>query len=191
MKRGKTTTPLAEAQATHIALLRGLGGKNTLPMKGLIELLEGLGLCNARTYIQSGNAVFRFGNAGDAGLAEGISRAIEKRYGFAPRVILRSPAELDAAIAANPFPEAEPEPKTLHLFFLAQVPDNPDLARLERLRQPNERYHLADTTFYFHAPDGVGRSRVFAVIEKALGVAATARNWRTVCALKVLADQYA
>ncbi len=187
-----TTKPPARAGAptTRIALLRGLGGKYTLPMKGLVELLEGLGLCNVRTYIQSGNAVFQSHGGGNAGLAEAISGAVEKRYGFAPRVIIRSPTDLEAAMTANPFPEAEPEPKSLHLFFLDQVPDHPDLDRLDRLRQANERYHLAGKTFYFHAPDGVGRSRAFAVIEKALGVTATARNWRTVCAVKALADRY-
>lgn len=44
---------------TYIALLRGIGGKHTLPMKGLVELLEGMALSKVRTYIQSGNAIFQ------------------------------------------------------------------------------------------------------------------------------------
>jgi len=34
--------------------------------------------------------------------------------------------------------------------------------------------------FYLHAPDGIGRSKLAARIERLLGVDATARNWRTV-----------
>jgi uncharacterized protein (DUF1697 family) len=43
-----------------IALFRGInvGGNNILPMAELRQELESLGLCNVRTYIQSGNVVF-------------------------------------------------------------------------------------------------------------------------------------
>ncbi len=45
---------------TYIALFRGInvGGKNTLPMRELVAVLEDLGARNVKTYIQSGNAVF-------------------------------------------------------------------------------------------------------------------------------------
>lgn len=46
---------------TYIALLRGInvGGNNKLAMRELVSLLEGLGLRNVKTYIQSGNIVFQ------------------------------------------------------------------------------------------------------------------------------------
>ncbi|HXP90937.1 MAG TPA: DUF1697 domain-containing protein, partial [Fibrobacteria bacterium] len=46
---------------TWIVLLRGVnvGGNNKLPMKALAAVLEGIGLVDVRTYIQSGNVVFR------------------------------------------------------------------------------------------------------------------------------------
>ena len=46
---------------TWIALLRGVnvGGTNKLPMKELASELEAIGFENVRTYIQSGNVVFR------------------------------------------------------------------------------------------------------------------------------------
>jgi uncharacterized protein (DUF1697 family) len=39
---------------------------------------------------------------------------------------------------------------------------------------------MSTWVFDLHAPDGVGRSKLAARVEKALGVAVTARNWRTV-----------
>jgi len=41
---------------TYIALFRGInvGGKNILPMKNLVNLLEDIGAKKVRTYIQSG-----------------------------------------------------------------------------------------------------------------------------------------
>jgi uncharacterized protein (DUF1697 family) len=48
---------------TWIALLRGInvGGRNVLKMKGLAALLDGIGCVGTRTYLQSGNAVFKRG----------------------------------------------------------------------------------------------------------------------------------
>lgn len=174
---------------TYIALLRGLGGKNTLPMKGLVQLLGGMGLNNVRTYIQSGNAVFRSEEMGPPELSERIKAEIENTYGFAPHVIVLTPDELDEAVASNPYPEAESDPKTLHLTFLASAPGSPDLASLERIRKDSERFTLKGKVFYFHAPEGVGRSKLFARIEKSLGVPGTARNWRSVCKIQEMADQ--
>jgi uncharacterized protein (DUF1697 family) len=176
---------------TYIALLRGIGGNYTFPMKGLVELLEGMGLSDVKTYIQTGNAIFRSKEMGPSELSERISAGIEDRYGFAPHVIILTPEELREAVASNPYPEATSEPRTLHLTFLASTPEDPDLAALERLRKDNERFTLEGRTFYFHAPDGVGRSKLFARIERSLGVPATARNWRTVSRLAEMVDQEA
>lgn len=174
---------------TYIALLRGIGGKYTLPMKELVRLLERMGLANVKTYIQSGNAVFQARKPAPAGLSGRISAAIDRGYGFAPQVILLKLPEFRKAAASNPYPEAESQPKSLHLFFLAAVPKRPDLAALDRLRTASERFTLKGKVFYLHAPDGVGRSKLFARIEKSLGVPATARNWRSVCNIKAMAEE--
>lgn len=167
----------------YIALFRGInvGGNNILPMKELIALLEELGAYGVKTYIQSGNAVFQHKAESASQLSSKISAAIKESHGFEPQVLLFDSAEMEKVIAANPFPKAESEPKTLHLYFLASTPQNPDLQTLAGIKQVNEQFKLIDKVFYLHAPDGIGRSKLAARVEKALGVAATARNWRTVC----------
>lgn len=167
---------------TWIALLRGInvGGKNILPMKELVQDLESLDLRDIQTYIQSGNVVFRSLSDVSPTLGAQIATRIEDRHGFRPRVLILSADQLKSAIDSNPYPEAEAEPKTLHLFFLGSVPAAPDIEALAEARSPSERFHLTDRVFYLHAPEGIGRSKVVARAEKLLGVAATARNWRTV-----------
>jgi uncharacterized protein (DUF1697 family) len=174
-----------------IALLRGInvGGNNPLPMKSLVAILEALGAKNARTYIQSGNAVFQSAEKNAATLAARLSAEIKRLHGFEPRVLLLSAEALRTAIAANPFPEGEAEGKTLHLGFLAEAPAAPDLEKLERLRLPSERYELVGKVFYLHAPEGIGRSKMAASIEKCLGVPMTDRNWNTVMKLNEMIDQ--
>lgn len=170
---------------TIIALLRGInvGGHGKLPMKELKALLEGMGLADVQTYIQSGNVVFQSGRTDLPALAEEISAAIGQSHGFAPQVMLLGLAELVTAVSNNPYPATDEQHKALHFYFLASAPPDPDLAMLEALKADTEQFTLIDAVFYLHAPDGIGRSKLAVKVERALGVAATARNWRTVSTL--------
>ena len=167
---------------SFVCLLRGInvGGKNLLPMKQLVALLEELGCRDVKTYIQSGNAVFWSGENDATCLADTISGEIQSKFEFHPQIILLTLADLEKAIAANPFPEALDEPKTLHLFFLAARPDDPDLNGLEDARADSERFELQKGVFYLHAPKGIGRSKLTAKAEKFIGVPMTGRNWRSI-----------
>ena len=102
-------------------------------------------------------------------------------------MLLLDAAELQQAIAGNPYPEAVAVPKSLHVFFLADAPQHPDLKSLEAVKTDSERFKLMGKVFYLHTPEGVGGSKLAARIEKSLGVAATARNWNTVCKLAEMA----
>jgi uncharacterized protein (DUF1697 family) len=175
----------------YIALFRGInvGGKNSLPMVELVGILEGLGCQSVKTYIQSGNVVFKSNENNASGLADSISTEIKKRRGFAPFVLLLSLGEFEKILANNPFPEAEDDPKTLHVGFLASVPRQPNLRSLESLRAKSERFRLIGEAFYLHAPDGVGRSKLAANTERMLGVAMTDRNWKTASKILELAQE--
>lgn len=172
---------------TYIALLRGInvGGHNKLPMKELRQLLEDTGFGNVKTYIQTGNIAFK-SEKNTAELAEIIQTAIENSYSFAPHVLVLGVGDFEKAMTSNPFAEAESEPKTLHLYFLDAEPQNPDLNLLEEIKKGSEQFMLKGRVFYLHAPEGVGRSKLAARAEKALGVAATARNWRTVSKIMIM-----
>jgi uncharacterized protein (DUF1697 family) len=174
-----------------VALLRGInvGGRNTLPMRELVSILEASGARNVETYVQSGNAVFEFGGRSVSGLAKKLTAAIEEHRGFEPYVLLLDRNELESAAANNPFPEAESDPAHLHLGFLAGAPRRPDLNKLDELKKTSERYRLIRSVFYLHAPEGIGRSKLAASSERLLGVTMTVRNWRTVCRLRDLADR--
>ncbi|WP_428607611.1 DUF1697 domain-containing protein [Sedimenticola sp.] len=174
---------------TYILLLRGInvGGRNSLPMRELVDLLEALECRNVKTYIQSGNVVFQSGK-GAPSLAKQISADVKKRCGFEPHTLLLHFQEFEGAIAANPFREAESDPKDLHFGFLASVPPNPDLRKLDALKAKSERFQLIDKVFYLYAPDGVGRSKLAASSERLLGVTMTDRNWRTVCKIRDMAE---
>jgi uncharacterized protein (DUF1697 family) len=85
-----------------------------------------------------------------------------------------------AAIESNPFPQAVADPKTLHFFFLSEPASEPDTEALDKAKTSTEQYKLTDGVFYLYAPHGIARSKLAANAEKHLGVATTARNYRTV-----------
>jgi len=174
--------------ATWIALLRGInvGGRNRLPMKGLIRLFEAEGCEQVRTYIQSGNVVFNALIRSVDQFADTIGRAIETEYGFRPEIRLITAEALRAAIASNPYPQAAADPKSLHLSFLEDAPRRTHVSDASRLLAESESLTVIGSCLYLHAPDGVARSKFAQGVDRALHMSTTARNWRTVTKLAEL-----
>lgn len=178
----------------YIAFLRGInvGGSGMLRMKDLVSLLEELGFRSIKTYIQSGNAVFRYDAGAQASFLSGrISAGIKDRFGFEPQVLVMTLEELRQAAESNPFPGVQREPKTLHVGFLETAPTDPDLEAMAHLKTTGERFVLLERTFYLHAPGGVGKSKLAAKAERLLGVPMTLRNWRTLSKVIELAESIA
>lgn len=165
----------------YVTLLRGInvGGNNVLPMQDFRDLLASLECEDVATYIQSGNAVFRHAS-GAEDLSGTISTAIANQYGFRPDVMVLPASNFSRIVAANPFPAEAAEPKCLHVWFLLEAASQVNTARIEKMLCNGEKYSIGDSAFYLYAPNGVGRSKLAANVEKCLGVQATARNWRTV-----------
>lgn len=172
-----------------LLLFRGInvGGNNIVPMKKLTDVLISMGCAEVKTYIQTGNVLIEHSESDNTKLSVNIAEQLEKHFGFKPQVLVLSLSEFTQAARHNPFPNAELEPKSLHLFFLSQAVQSVDLNDLFLLKKPNESFELVDQVFYLHAPEGIGRSKLAAKVEKHLGVPTTARNWNTVKKLLGLA----
>lgn len=168
----------------RILLLRGVNvGGVTLPMAGFRAMLADLGMKNVRTHIQSGNAVFDDPQRDDP--AARIAAALQTRFGLRPELFLYSPARFAAICAQNPFlAEAEADGARVHALFLARPAPLPDEAAA---LATTERLHLTEDALFLHAPDGIGRSKLFERLPRLLPVPQTARNWNTVRAILALA----
>lgn len=149
-------------------------------MADLRALLSELGLLQVKTYIQSGNIIFRTTDSATQDWDSLIARAIEDKFGFNAAVMTFAAEDFQRMADANPYPEAVSAPKSLHFYFLRRPAEQADITGLDKLKAEDESYTLTDEVFYLHAPSGVGRSKLAAKAEKLLGVEATARNWRTV-----------
>lgn len=172
---------------TWIVLLRGInvGGKHVVPMKRLRELLEEAGFSDVRTYIQSGNCVFGSDLPERDRVADMVSGAIEAEFGFRPSAFALTLKELDAAIAANPFPADAG--KALHLMFLDGSPADADLDGLRAIAPGNEAAEIRGDVVYVHTPDGFGRSMMAQKLSRFVKADMTARNLNTVLKLAEMA----
>ncbi len=175
-----------------ISMLRAvnLGSHNRISMESLRALYASLGFEDARTYIQSGNVVFRTTERNVSAAAKRIEDAMEKTFGFCSAVIVRSSSDLRKVIAANPFANRpEVEPNRLLVLFLAADPEKKDLRRIAGLEGPEELYS-AGREVYIYFPNGMARPKISqALVEKALNTPGTGRNWNTVKKLLEMAEQ--
>ncbi|WP_199610083.1 DUF1697 domain-containing protein [Flocculibacter collagenilyticus] len=167
---------------TYILLLRAInvGGKNLLPMKELVPLLETLGYHHIQTYIQTGNVVFQ---SEQLPCTDTIQKSIEQQFSFKPSLMILTLDAFNEALANNPFKQREG--KLVHYYFCQPQPSL-DLDKINQLKTPTELYAYHNHVFYLYAPDGIGRSKLVANIEKCLGVDATGRNLNTVNKLQTM-----
>lgn len=150
-------------------------------MADLRELVESLGHTQVRSYIQSGNLIFE---AARRPSPAGLQAAIAERLGVDVEVVLRSPAELHAAMRADPFPDADRS--TVHIGFMAAQPA-PGLAEsVDRARFLPDEFAIVRTELYLHLPNGQARTKLPPHLARHLRVATTIRNWNTVSKLTEL-----
>ncbi|WP_217142128.1 DUF1697 domain-containing protein [Streptomyces sp. AC627_RSS907] len=174
--------------ARYAALLRGInvGGAKKVPMADLRALLEGLGHDAVATYLQSGQAVFTTDHGDEDALAAELTRAVEKRFGFAVDVIVRDHAYLRAVAEACPFPAADLEARQLHVTYFSAPVDAERFSAIDRPAFLPEDFRLGDRALYLYAPHGLGRSKLAQALagrRVTKGLTATTRNWNTVAKL--------
>lgn len=165
-----------------VALLRGVnvGGGNKVPMAQLRDLATGLGWQGVRTYIASGNLVFRADGTADD-LAAMLRTGMAAQMGVSVPILLLPGADIQAALAACPF---QPDKGShVHVFFLFGPPTL-DTALRDALIAPTETLIVEDSRVWLHAPEGIGRSKLAEKLHKVItGTNMTARNLSTLRAL--------
>ena len=176
----------------HVALLRGInvGGKNMLPMKELIKIFEAAGCSGVTTYINSGNIAFSATAAVLKTLSARVAADVAMQFGFKIPVVLRGRAELARAIAANPFPDAVAQPKTLSVLFLADMPSVEGLSKLDPNRSPGDQYQVIGREVFCYTPTGQADTKLTnAYFDSKLGTVSTGRNWNTVLKLYAMTGE--
>ena len=143
------------------------------------------GCQDVRTYIQSGNVLFRTGPTAAEDIPSRISASILDRFGYRVPVVTRTAQELEEIVQRNPFLQAGAETDKLHVAFLAEQPDDAQVDALDPNRSPGDEFTVLGREIYLHCPNGLARTKLTnSYFDSKLSTISTMRNWKTV--LKIL-----
>ena len=163
----------------YVALLRGVNlGKRQLKMADLKRIGTELGLSDAKTYIASGNLLFR-SDKGEAALKTALETALHDHMSAKIGVMIRSAKELAAVTKANPY-AGEPGNRVATIFLDERAPAG---ALNDAKNVADERMALGVREIYVHYPSGQGQSK----LRIPAAADGTARNMNTVAKLAEMA----
>ena len=175
---------------TFVALLRGINvsGRNAIRMADLQQSLASLNFDDVRTYLQSGNVVFTASRTDADKLATVIRDRIAGDLRHHLNVLVMPAKELDTIASSNPlWPRPGAGETLFHATFLFQPVSQNVFRKLELPARAGEQAVLVGQVILLFCPYGYGKTKLNnGFFEKAFGVPATTRNWRTVLALRDL-----
>jgi uncharacterized protein (DUF1697 family) len=176
-------------------MLRGIniGPHKRMKMEKLRASCEALGFEEVKTYIQSGNIVFRAGKMRPEALSKKLEEKIVRDFGFSSDVIIRSKPELEQIVTGNPLlRERALDQSKLHVGFAREAASPASLRKLESLTLEPDKIRHAGQEIYFYFPNGVSGSSLWKhPLDRVLEVPITMRNWRTVITLSKMAAECA
>lgn len=166
----------------QVALLRGVnvGGRKVV-MSELRAACEKAGFTSVATLIASGNLVLGSKFKGSR-LGNLLEVVIKNELGLDTEVFVRTGAELDAIIAANPFKAfAKTQPNFTLVDFMRAPASAAEMAAMEKTSLRGEIVKQGKGCLYVCHPEGQGVSKL------KLPKLGTARNWNTVTKLAAMA----
>jgi uncharacterized protein (DUF1697 family) len=168
-------------------MLRGInvGAHKRIKMDKLRQSFEALRFEQVKTFIQSGNVVFKTGKLSTTTLSKRIEERILDDFGFAVSVITRTVDEMIGTIANNPFvKDRSIDQEKLHVMFLSAVPTPAALKTLDALTAAPDQFRCLGKDIYLYLPNGTVESKLMkSPLGRVLSVATTTRNWKTVNSL--------
>lgn len=174
----------------HVALLRGInvGRAKRIAMADLRALVEGLGYRDVGTLLNSGNVVFTVPGARKGDHAARIEKAMTAKLGVSARVTVLTAAELAAIADENPLLEHATDDSRLLVHVLREASDRSRLVALTKQDWSPDRLAVGKRAAYVWCARGILESKLTETMGRALGDAATSRNWATMVKLKALAE---
>lgn len=166
----------------YVAFLRAINvGGHVVKMDRLRALFEGMKLANVETFIASGNVLFDSSSTDVAALEARIEKHLAKALGYEVATFLRTPEELAAIVAHEPFPGVSVDGCTLSIAFLKEPAGRGVAEQLRLLRTDADELHLRGRELYWLCRTRTSDSTIWRrPLEKVIAMPATVRNATTV-----------
>lgn len=174
----------------HIALLRGInvGKAKRIAMADLRALMESLGFAGVRTLLNSGNVVFDARSGTPAAHARQLRAAILERTGIDCEVIVKTAADIAAALAEHPLRHHADDASKLLVMFTQDATSLDALKPLAAQDWAPEAFAVGEQAAWLWCANGVIESRIGKAVGKLLEQRGTARNWATLEKLHAMAQ---
>ena len=171
----------------YVAFLRGInvGGHKKIKMADLRIIFERLGHNDVKTYIQSGNVIFKSDVDDRSNLEKRISEAIKINYGFEVPVLVKTRTELNNILKNNPYSDPEElAANKIYFVLLKDIPAKEDIETTSTIIFDNESFRITAACVYLRYALGAGKAKCTSnFFETKLKVISTSRNYRTMTKL--------
>lgn len=174
---------MAASPSVFVVLLRAIGPL-THKIMSMAQWRDGAaaaGFISPRTFLATGNMILEA--HGDASDVTKKMNGLVAELGLGPSnvAVVRTPAQLRALVAANPFPDASADrPSQMGVYFFKAA--TPDFAWLTAY-DGSERFAIVEGHLIVDYSGSIPQSRKLpGLIERRSGVT-TARNWNTLSKL--------
>lgn len=168
---------------TYVALLRGInvGGKNKIKMADLKACMEALGFEDVRTYIQSGNVIFRTTEREQAVLTGQIEDALAETFGYQLPVVVRSEDEMKEIVAGAPADfGSDPDGYRYDVIFLKEPLTAAEALPVVTTKEGVDRAIGGNGVLYFsRLISRATQSRLGRIAATPIYPQITIRNWNT------------
>lgn len=159
-------------------------------MSALVKIFAAAGCENVRTFIQSGNVLFRANGRLRQKLPLTIQSAIRSEFGFESPLVIRSATELSSVVARNPFLESGYDSDRILVLFLSEEPEPDRVLALDPQRSPPDLFIVSGKEIFTYYANGLLKTKLTnAYFDSKLKVWSTGRNWRTVTTLAKMAAE--
>lgn len=174
---------------TYLAFLRGInvGGNNKVSMAELKQVFEDLGFSDVRTYINSGNVIFKLEETDEIKMTAQIEKGISAHFGFEVPVVIRSKEELDRVADAIPKEWTnDHEQRTDVLFLWDDVDHKEAVKKVETNPDVDTLLYVKGAVIWHVLRNDYPKSRLNKIIGTHFYKHMTARNVNTVRKLQEL-----
>ncbi|MEO6846890.1 MAG: DUF1697 domain-containing protein [Chthoniobacterales bacterium] len=171
--------------SNYVAFLRGINvsSQKLIKMADLSAIFMTMGFKNVKTYIQSGNVVFKAHKVSSPVLKKKLEKGLQASLGYEVLVAVRTLEEIRIMVQRDPFVGVKEgtDVKKYVTFLLEPTTASWSPAECAVKSGSDILYHDPFHIFWLSFPVGNGRYGFpNQIAEKALHVPATTRNWSTV-----------
>jgi uncharacterized protein (DUF1697 family) len=166
-------------------------GHNSIKMADLSLLYHTLGFLENKTYIQSGNVIFRTDHSiSEEEISKKIEKAIKEKYGYNVPVMIRTSDEVRSLFSRNPYLDIKDfDPSKMAVVFLHEIITALQIEKMRNISYPPDKYQITDREIFIYCPNGFGRTKLYTnFFEDKMSVVGTSRNWRTITTILSLAE---